>query len=182
MTSRLTAILLAAALATAPDVLQAQLNTSLSVAGGITAPVQALADRVDAGYNAAVALSVGAPLVPLGIRLEAGVNGFSGRSSGLVTFTDHRIFTGTANATLALGPLGASPYLIGGVGAYSRQYVADQGTSSRRTAAGFNGGAGFRFPLGTLSTFIEARYHRMLGNAGDGTNFRFVPVTFGINF
>lgn len=178
----LPAVLLAGLLAAAPATLRAQLSTSLGVSGGLSVPLQTLADRADAGYNAAFGVSFGAPLVPVGIRLEVGVNGFTGRSTGLVTFTDTRIFTGTANATLALGAVGASPYLIGGVGAYRRQFVADAGTSSSRTAGGFNGGAGFRFPLGTISTFVEARYHQMLGNAADGTDYRFVPVTFGINF
>lgn len=182
MIRRLPAVLLAGLLSAAPIAAHSQMSTSLSVAGGLSVPLQTLADRGDAGYNAAAGLSFGAPLVPLGIRLEAGVNAFSGRSSGLVTFTDTRIFTGTANATLALGPLGASPYLIAGVGAYNRRFVADAGTSSHRTAGGFNAGAGFRFPLGTMSTFVEARYHQMLGNAVDGTNYRFMPVTFGINF
>lgn len=178
----LPAALLAGLLSAAPAAVHAQLSTSLSVAGGLSVPVQTLADRADAGYNAALGLSFGAPLVPVGIRLEAGVNGFTGRTTGLLTFTDTRIFTGTANATLALGSLTSSPYLIGGVGAYNRRFVADAGTSSHRTVGGFNGGAGFRFPLGTISTFVEARYHHMLGNAADGTNYRFVPVTFGINF
>ncbi|MDB4879313.1 MAG: hypothetical protein JWL60_759 [Gemmatimonadetes bacterium] len=176
------AVLLAGALAALPATAQAQLRTSLSLAGGVSVPVQELADRVDAGYNAAIGLSFGAPLSPVGVRLEAGINGFNGQSTGILTYTDHRILTGTANATLSLGPLGASPYLIGGVGAYQRHYVADAGTSSDRTSGGFNAGAGIRFPLGTMSTFIEARYHQMLGNAADGTSFRFVPVTFGINF
>ena len=182
MMRRLPAVLLAGLLSVAPTTAHAQFSTSLSVAGGLSVPLQELADRGDAGYNAALGVSFGAPLVPFGVRLEAGVNGFTGKSTGLLTFTDTRIFTGTANATLAMGSLASSPYLIAGVGAYRRQFVADAGTSSSRTAGGFNAGAGFRFPLGNISTFVEARYHQMLGNATDGTNYRFVPVTFGINF
>lgn len=182
MTRRLPAVLLAGLLSAAPIAAQAQLRTSLSLAGGLSVPVQTLGDRVDAGYNGAVAVSLGAPLMPIGIRLEAGINGFNGRTAGLLTYTDHRILTATANATVSLGAIGASPYLIGGVGAYQRRFQADAGTSSERTSGGYNAGAGVRFPLGTLSTFIEARYHQMLGSAANGTDYRFVPVTFGVNF
>lgn len=181
MTRRLLAVLLAGALATVPTALSAQLNTSFSLAGGLSAPVGDLADRVDAGYNLAGALSFGAPLVPVGVRLEVGYNGYNGKT-GIVSYTDTKIISGTANVTLALGPTSASPYLIGGVGAYNRRYSAAANTGSDRTSGGFNVGGGFRFPLGLISTFVEARYHQMLGNSTDGTNFRYVPVTFGINF
>jgi opacity protein-like surface antigen len=181
MTRRLLAVLAAGALAAAPATAHAQLRTSFSLAGGLAAPVGDLADRVDAGYNLAGAVNLAAPLMPIGIRLELGYNGFNGRTSP-IAYTDHRIVSGTVNATLALGLTGASPYLIGGVGAYNRRYVAAAGTSSDRTAGGFNAGGGLRFPLGTVSTFIEARYHQMLGNTIDGTNYQFIPITVGVNF
>lgn len=174
--------LLATVLAALPATVHAQLHTSVSIAGGLSAPVNSLADRVDAGYNLAGALSFGAPLIPAGIRVEAAYNGFNGQSRTLTTYANTQIISGTVNATLALGPTGASPYLIGGVGAYNRRFSADAGTGSDRTTGGFNVGAGFRFPLGTMSTFVEARYHQMLGNPGDFTDYRYVPVTFGISF
>lgn len=182
MHRRILVAIAASALAAAPAPLAAQLRTSVSVAGGISAPVSQFSDRADAGYNLAGALHLGAPLIPVGVRLEVGYNGFNGRTAGLTQYTNTAIVTGTANAVVALGPTGASPYLIGGVGAYNRRFKADGGTSSDRTAGGFNAGAGFRFPLGTMSTFVEARFHQMLGNAADQTDFRFIPVTFGISF
>ena len=181
MTRRILVVLVAGTLAVLPARAQAQLRTSLSLAGGLSAPVSDLGDQVDAGFNLAGGLSFGGPLVPAGIRLELAYNGFNGKSNLLGT-ADTRIISGTVNATLALGPTGASPYLIGGVGAYDRRYSAGGTTSDGRTTGGFNVGGGFRFPLGTMSTFVEARYHQMLGNAADGTDYRFVPVTFGINF
>ena len=171
-----------ALLAALPSALHAQLQTSVSVAGGLSVPVSSLGDRVDAGYNVAGALTFGAPLIPLGLRVEAAYNAFNGKSQALTTYTNTQIISGTVNATLALGPTGASPYLIGGVGAYNRRFSADAGTSSDRTTGGFNVGAGVRFPLGTMSTFVEARYHQMLGNPGDFTDYRYIPVTFGISF
>ena len=182
MTRRLLAVLVAGALAALPAAANAQLGTSFSLAGGLSAPIEDLGDRVDAGYNIAAAVNFGAPLIPVGFRLEGALNGFNGRTSGITTFTDTRILTGTANAVVSLGRVGSSPYLIGGVGAYNRRFVADAGTSSDRTVGGINVGGGIRFPLGTMSTFIEARYHQMLGNELDQTHYRFIPVTFGISF
>ncbi|MDB4899163.1 MAG: hypothetical protein JWN53_971, partial [Gemmatimonadetes bacterium] len=80
-----------------------------------------------------------------------------------------------------LGPTGASPYLIGGVGAYNvKADFGNNGTNGNnsQTEAGFNVGGGIRFPLGLLSTFLEARYHKTLGDS----NTQYVPITFGINF
>jgi len=180
MTRRLLAVLIAGAFAATPSALHAQLKPSFSVAGGIAIPLSDLADNVDAGYNLAGAVSFGAPLVPVGVRLEVGYNGFGGKSS-LTTNGTANILSGTANATLALGPSGASPYLIGGVGMYRREF-SESGASTSKTTAGVNGGAGFRFPLGTMSTFVEARYHLMLGDTGDLSRLSYVPITFGINF
>lgn len=186
MTRRLSAVcaaaLLAGALAAAPAALQAQLNTSFSVAGGLSTPVSDLNTLVDAGYNVAGAVSFGAPLSPVGVRLEVGYNSFNAKSSYFTNNGKIQILSGTANATIALGPTASSPYLIGGVGLYNRSVTEDYQPTDTKTVGGFNAGAGLRFPLGTMSTFIEARYHMMLGNAPDQSNLQFVPITFGINF
>jgi hypothetical protein len=182
MTPRLLAALVAATLLATPAVAHAQLRTSISIAGGLSAPVSTLADHADAGYNLAAGLAFGAPLIPAGIRLEVGLNGFNGQTGTVSNASDVRIISGTVNGTLAMGPLGSSPYLIGGVGAYNRRFSSDGLASGDRTTGGFNAGAGVRFPLGSLGTFVEARYHHMLGNASDGTNYRFIPVTFGVSF
>jgi hypothetical protein len=31
-----------------------------------------------------------------------------------------------------------------------------------------------------LTTFLEARYHLMLGDRTDFANFQFIPITFGV--
>jgi hypothetical protein len=178
MTSRLLALLTAGLLAAAPSALSAQLSSHLIVAGGISMPMGTLGDNADAGYNVAAGLDLGAPLIPVGIRLEGGYNGYSFKNSVLANGSIH-IISGTANAVLSLGPTGASPYLIGGVGFYSS---GGTGSNGNKTVAGVNGGGGIRFPLGVMTTFIEARYHQMLGNANDGTDFKFVPITFGVSF
>jgi hypothetical protein len=178
MTRRLLALLTAGALAAAPSSLSAQLSSSLSVAGGISLPMSDLGNTVDAGYNLAAGLNFGAPLIPLGVRLEGAYNSFNFKSGG----GNRRAISGTANAVLALGPTGASPYLIGGVGLYNVNGLTALGATTTKTVGGVNGGAGIRFPLGLISTFIEARYHVALGNSSERTDWKFVPITFGVSF
>lgn len=168
--------LLAASLA-APGHLRAQ--SSFLVAGGINAPVGRLGDIADLGYNVAVGLALGGPIVPVGLRIEGGYNGLGFKGGG----GDVRILTGIANAVFNVGPTSDAPYLIGGLGVYNRSFstsISSYGSS--RTVVGINGGGGLRFPLSGLTTFFEARYHIMLGNSTDGTNYQFIPITFGIVF
>jgi hypothetical protein len=33
-----------------------------------------------------------------------------------------------------------------------------------------------------MSTFVEARYHKMLGDAAKGADASYIPITFGIEF
>lgn len=177
MTRRLLAIAAAAVLTAAPALAFAQ--TSLSVSGGLNAPVGHLGDIADIGYNVAAGLNLGGTSVPIGARLEVGYNGLGYKGGG----GDVRIITGTANAIFNLGTTKDAPYLIAGVGAYNRSSGSDTfGYGGGATALGINGGGGLRFPLSGLSTFVEARYHVMLGNSADGTNYQFIPITFGIAF
>ena len=178
MTRRLLAIAAAAALMAVSSVAHAQI--SFSVAGGLNAPVGHLGDIADIGYNVAAGLNLGGTSVPIGARLEAGYNGLGYKGGG----GDVRIITGTANAIFNLGTTKDAPYLIAGVGAYNRSSGSNTfGYGDGTTAIGINGGGGLRFPLNGLNTFFEARYHVMLGNSGaGGTNYQFIPITFGIAF
>lgn len=173
----LTTALLGAALALAPTTLLAQ--RSLSIAGGASAPVGDLGEVTDLGYNAAIGLNLGGTRLPIGARLEAGYNSFAFKEGD----GSYRIITGTANAVVNFSQAADSPYLIGGIGAYnSKASIDNVDTADSRTVVGINIGGGLRFPLGGLSTFLEARYHAGLGERSEGTNNRFIPITFGIMF
>lgn len=177
MTRRLLAIAAATMLMVAPALARAQ--TSFNVSGGFNAPVGRLGDIADIGYTVAAGLNFGGTSAPIGARLEAGYNGLGYKSGS----GDVRIITGTANAIFNVGATKDAPYLIAGIGAYNRSSGSSTfGYGSGATAIGINGGAGLRFPLSGLSTFFEARYHVMLGNAAAGTNYQFIPITFGIAF
>lgn len=157
----------------------ARAQTSVSVAGGFNAPVSRLGDIADIGYNVAAGLNFGGTSIPVGVRLEAGYNGLGFKGGG----GDLRIITGTANAIFNISATKDAPYLIAGLGAYNRSSGSSTfGYGGGATVVGINGGAGLRFPLSGLSTFFEARYHVMLGNSAEGTNYQFIPITFGIAF
>ena len=153
-----------------PALSQAQ----LSVSGGIAAPVSDLSDVADLGYNVNAGLNFGGTFLPIGVRLEGSLNGFNLKDIN----EDVRILNATANAIVNLGHQSGSPYLIGGVGLYNSKF----GSAGSENAVGVNLGGGLRFPLGTLNTFFEARYHAMLGDRGDGANLQYIPITFGILF
>ena len=172
--------LVAAALTLAP-IAATRAQTSISVAGGLSIPVGTLGDVTDIGYSASAGLNLGAPIVPVGARLEIAYAAMGAqRGSG-----DIGILSGTANAIFNISPARDAPYIIAGLGVYNRRTSISLGTATAtdsRTAVGINGGAGLRFPLSGLSTYLEARYHLMLGNANEGTNYQFIPITFGITF
>jgi hypothetical protein len=177
MIKRFLGALVAAGVLSGAPALHAQ--ASLLISGGLNAPVGRLGDVTDMGYVITGGLNLGAPIAPVGARLEGSYSdlGFQGGGG------DVRLIFGTANAIFNLGATRDAPYLIAGVGAYNRSSGSSSfGYGTGSTVVGINGGAGLRFPLSGLSTFFEARYHIMLGNDVDGTNYQFIPITFGISF
>lgn len=164
---------------TVPALASAQ--TRISIAGGASAPVGSLGDATGIGYNAAGGVNFGGTSLPVTIRLEGGINSFSLKNN---VDGDIRIITGTANAIFNLSKTPDSPYLIGGLGAYNRRVSGQRlsGFDTGKTSLGINGGGGLRFPLSGISTFFEARYHVMLGDSNTGSNYQFIPITFGIMF
>jgi opacity protein-like surface antigen len=182
MTRRLLTLLVVSALAAAPSALSAQLSTGVSVAGGISLPKGEGSSDIENGFNGAVGLNIGAPLLPVGFRLEGAYNGWNAKSSSLPAgySANTNIISGTANVTFGLG----LPYVIGGLGYYRMKGelkgpITDSQTES---AMGYNIGAGVRFPLGVMSTFLEARYHKMTGDKAKGADASYIPITFGIQF
>jgi hypothetical protein len=179
MSRRLLAVLTAGALLALPAASRAQ-SASFLVSGGLSVPMSDLNDLSNSGYNVNIGLAFGAPLIPIGARIEGGFSSFDAKGGGGAST---RIASATANAILNLGAMGVSPYLIGGLGIYNRHFSSDAfAASDDRTTAGVNIGGGIHFPLGGISTFLEARYHVMLGNSTEATNLQFIPISFGVQF
>lgn len=175
MRKALASLALVAASLLGPIVAQAQKPVTVAVAAGFSVPTSDLSDTHDAGWNASVALGFNMPVSNLGFRFEGFYNEFGGKTRGLVTQLDLRIAGGTADVTYALGGSTIRPYLIGGVGAYNSKFKG----GSSDTNFGINAGGGFKFALGTLSTFAEARLHTF---SSSGNSTQFVPITFGVEF
>lgn len=82
-------------------------------------------------------------------------------------------------------PLTRGFYLIGGVGASQvRTGATETGEDASETALAYNGGAGLRFRIGSVSTFIEGRLQTLSIEEGRAlfTSVRTIPVTIGIVF
>lgn len=179
MSLRFLAAAAAAATILAIGAAPASAQVSFGVAAGATFTINSLADQAHTGFNVAGSLNAGAPLMPFGLRLEGAYNGFQVRGPG----GDVRIITGTVNGIYNVRRTVGAPYLIAGLGGYSRRITLDPvGNTGDKTVFGINGGGGLRFPLSGFSTFLEARIHFMLGDKSDGADYQFIPVTFGIVF
>jgi hypothetical protein len=166
------AIAIAAVLFVAPA-LHAQ--TSFNVAIGAAVPMGDAADGFEMGYNVTAGIGIKPPLAPLGLRVEGMFNSLGAKGASDVST---RIMGLTANGTYTLVP---QVYLIGGAGMYNSKLTNLPAgvTSDASTDFGFNLGAGINIPLTGFGTYLEARFHHI---AGDGGNFQFVPITFGIKF
>ena len=177
MNRRVLVVALSMLVATSPESLGAQL--SIDVAGGANVPFGVLGDVADIGYHVSAGINTGGNRAPVGLRFEGGYSGL-GRKNNL---GDVRIINGTANAIFNVTTTRDAPYLIAGLGIYNRSISTTAfGYGASKNVVGINGGGGLRFPLNNVSTFFEARYHIMLGNAAEGTNYQFVPILFGIMF
>ena len=111
----------------------ARAQASLSVSAGVNAPVGALGDIADLGYNIAAGISLGGTAVPVGLRFEGAYNGLDLRN----TSGDVRILSGTANAIVNIGKTHDAPYIMAGLGAYNRQMsINNFGKSDTKTTVG----------------------------------------------
>ena len=149
-------------------------SARLGLQAGATVPVSDYATGRNVGYHVGLLLDVRVPVSPIGFRFDAAFHevGYSGNS------TKEDIWATNANVLLQI-PTGTmiSPYVIGGAGIYNSHRTLILGSRSS-TDPGVNLGGGLRFELSDLTTFVEARYHRVTGDAG----IRIVPITLGILF
>jgi hypothetical protein len=167
----LLAIALVAATATAGH---AQIG--FGVAGGPSFPAGDLSNVVNAGFHAGVVAELGIPLFPLGVRADLMLQ----QMPGIGNNSDFRQLAGTVNGRFGLLPLPfVSAYVTAGAGLYGSSFQPSTGTTDGWTQnAGINGGLGARLNLFVLRPFVEARYHRVMGDQARS----FIPVTFGIFF
>jgi len=194
----------------------AQMPVHVGVAAGATVPTSDVskelqdqpAFKAKVGYHVTGLVEFSLPTLPLGLRAEVMYHDLKGDpqtfddpilGTGSVQ-VDTRLIGGTLNALFTGGGIGVKPYAIGGVGVYNTQAKGKAsgdvfGSFSDKqsdTNFGLNGGIGLRFPLGGMSTFLEARYHYIFNSSDctnstadfcvDRDNSSFIPISFGVMF
>jgi hypothetical protein len=164
-----------AALATAASAADAPAQVRLSVAGGPSFPLSHLSDEVNTGFNVLLGAGLHIPLLPVGVRVDGMLNQFpEAEHDG-----NFRVLSGSVNAVVDIPLIGATPYLIGGLGLYNSSFTDDDehDHGGSTTNVGANVGAGLRLGLPGLSLFAETRFHNIFS---EGEHARFIPLSLGI--
>jgi opacity protein-like surface antigen len=166
------------------------------VLGGVTFPVSDYKSVFKTGWNAGAFVNFGVANWPVGIRIDGQWNQFGVKDQAGVSFSGvhFRDIHGTADAVINVGSGQAAKfYLLAGVGVYNLNTTGsnsdvDFSNSSSQTKFGLNGGAGLKFNVGSLSPFVEARYHYVFLNGNDLTNnssnpkLQMIPISVGLSF
>ena len=152
-------------------------NITFGVAGGLLMPM--------GDYN-----TVDKPgfIVGAGVRIPIGTAPVAVRIEGTYSQTSHdgidgksKIMGGMASLVYAFQAGGSvTPYVLGGIGFYNLKVTVPSASVDTSTSKiGFGGGAGLRFPMGSASLFVEARYMNI---ATSGGSTAFVPIIAGVSF
>ena len=152
----------------------AQSPARLGLEAGVTTPVSGYGSDKNLGYHLGLLVDVRIPASVLGFRIDGAFTeiGYSGNS------TKEDIWLLNANVLLK-APTGQTlvPYAIGGFGIYNSHRTLFLANNSS-TDPGINIGGGLRFERRDVTTFVEARYHKVSGERA----IRIVPITLGILF
>ncbi len=175
----------AAAVAGAQGATSATKPFSFGISGGAAIPTGNLSNGVNTGYDVGGHIALGAPGLPIGFRGDVNYDNFGAKGAAGSGNGSAHVISYMANAVLGIPVVpGLSPYLIGGIGAFSPGYSATSGsttyTGSTGTKFGFDLGAGLTIPLTGFNAFVEARYNRFNNDGGGSTSF--IPITFGVMF
>lgn len=192
--------------AAAPPALQAQAGAAVrgpiafGVAAGLGQPLGYLADGASGGFSGdtrGTSLAAFVALTPLnwpvGLRSEVAYSHFGSENLGFPaytlapgsTFRPYNANTDVLGVTESVVLPLAVPlpclhlYAIGGLGLDQLRESSAYGHARTAYSVGWNAGGGVTVPLGRLSAFAEARFHRATER---GAAITFVPVTVGVTF
>lgn len=182
---RMTWLVGIASLAAMPVLAQAQSTDSrpisFGVSGGASIPMGDLGDVADVGYNlGAHVLLMPASMTHLSFRGDVSFDRWSykGTGAGLIN-AKSRVLGVTANAIFkSAQEMAIKPYVIGGGGLYNGKVTSDVLDGKSESKLGLQGGGGLEFKLSGFTTFVEAKYVNVFGDA----SLSYLPVTFGIRF
>jgi hypothetical protein len=152
----------------------AQSSAGLGLAGGATVPLSTYSNDKNTGYHLGLVLTLKTSLRAIMFRVDGDFSELKYKQSS----TKEQIWMANANLVMQLpATMVVTPYVLGGVGVYNRRRTLFLNNNST-TDLGFNGGAGLRFGVGEVHTFVEVRYHAASGR----NDIRMVPITFGVSF
>jgi hypothetical protein len=160
---------------------------SLVLSGGMTVPAADLADFHDAGLHFDASLILNIPGFPIAFRPEFSLTRFKLKEPeiGVPEYTGDYTQMLQAMGNIEL-PLFAGLYALAGGGIMSLSVPdgATGGTAESATKFTFDAGGGFRFALGSIRGFLEARVGAASYEAGKFgfEKAQFIPVTFGLVF
>ncbi|PYP39211.1 MAG: hypothetical protein DMD48_07390 [Gemmatimonadetes bacterium] len=157
----------------------AQSGTTLGVGVGLTLPMGDYKDTNVWGDKAGFHFGVGAGFAlgsaPVRARVELSYSqtkhdGFDGNT---------KLLGGMVSLVYPFQTAGSiKPYILAGVGV---NRIKESVLDSSETKVGFGGGAGVRFPMSSMSVFVEARY-LTTGKAFGIAKFSRLPITVGVQF
>jgi opacity protein-like surface antigen len=169
-------------------------NTSpiqFGVLGGVSLPTSGFKDIVKTGWHAGALVNFGFANSPVGLRIDGQWHQFNVKGLSGVHLRD---LHGTADAVFNVGTGQAAKfYLLAGAGVYNFKTTGtfdgvDYSSAGSSTKFGLNGGAGIKFNVGSLSPFVEARYHYVFLKGSDISNnasnpkFQMIPISVGLTF
>ncbi|MBA2684678.1 MAG: outer membrane beta-barrel protein [Gemmatimonadaceae bacterium] len=183
-------------------------SVHFGVMGGATRPVGDIAAYTNHDWSLGLLALIGSPQSRFNFRVDGQWQQLAGNDpligGHLTTCLDcndfaqvnqqrFRVLDFTTNAVFNLTPASAtSVYLVGGMGVYNeRQADGPSGDAASVTRFGVNGGLGFKFRIGKLQPFVEARYHDIVGahafaagpnGSGRSQTFQFIPINVGFVF
>jgi hypothetical protein len=163
----------------------------LVVSGGVAMPTGGFKDAHDLGYHADVSLLLNIAGFPLRIRPEVSLTRFdlkdaiTGGSAGAYGAGGYsQLLGGFGNVEI---PLAGGLYVLAGVGMLNLRTEPGDGSAApapSSTEFAIDGGAGFRFRIGSIDGFIEGRVNNVFTDQGalNVRDVRVIPVTFGLVF
>ncbi|HZE93704.1 MAG TPA: porin family protein [Gemmatimonadales bacterium] len=166
----------------------AQSGTTLGVGIGITNPMgdwkdktNGLGDKLGFHFGVGAGLALGS--APVRLRVEGSYTQTSHQSG----FNGHtKLLGGMVSLVYPFATAGSiKPYVLAGVGATRIKIDDGAGNDTSKTSVSFGGGAGIRFPLSSMSAFVEARYLTMKAPdvfLNGKTTFSQLPITVGLSF
>jgi hypothetical protein len=162
------------------------------VSGGLTLPQGDLKDFHDSGMHADASLLLTFAGFPLTLRPELSITRLKQKVPDYVinmlqaSRASSVAAEETSETTQLLGamgnievPLTAGLYVLGGVGLLNLDAASES-----ETKLTMNAGAGFRFHMGRIDGFVEARLGTASYTAGTFgyTKAQFIPISFGLAF